>query len=81
MKMSPGHFEALKARVAQVMPQVPAHREKLRNDPRVKDLEKRLLWDVYHSARMHQLYSPQQWDYADAHIETAMRKILRECEK
>ena len=76
MKMSAEHYAKLSARVDQVRGQIADHRAKLSTDPKVKDLEKRLLWDVYHSTRMHQLYTPQQWDYTDAHIETAMRKIL-----
>ena len=76
MKMTQEHYTKLAERVGQVRAQIPAHRAKLATDPKVKDLERRLLWDVYHAARMYQLYSPQQWDYTDAHIETAMRKLL-----
>lgn len=76
MKMTPEHFSALKARVDQMRGQFAAHREKLAADPKVKDLEKRFLWDVFHACRMHQIYSYQEFNYLDSHIETAMKKIL-----
>ncbi|TFZ80742.1 hypothetical protein [Candidatus Macondimonas diazotrophica] len=77
MKMTAEHYAALEGRIAQIVAQIPAHVDSLRTDPRVKDLRTRVVWDVYHSTRMHQLYSPQEWDYLDSHIETATKRALR----
>ena len=78
MKMSKEHYNVIKERVATLVPQIPAHTERLRADPRVKNLPLRLLWDVFHAARIYELYSYQQFDYKDTHIETAMRAIFKE---
>ena len=78
MKMAKEHYNAIKDRVAALVPQIPAHTERLRADPRVKNLQKRLLWDVFHAVRIYELYDYQQFDYKDDHIETAMRAVFKE---
>lgn len=78
MKMSKLHYDDLKARVALQVPQIEGHRATLRNNPKVKDLSTRLLWDVFHATRIQNAYSYQEFDYKDAHIETAMRAIFKE---
>ena len=77
-KMTSPHYEALKAKVAMLVPQIPAHRTVLAADVRVKDLSLRVLWDVFHATRIMDDYSYQEFDYLDTHIETAMRAIFKE---
>jgi hypothetical protein len=50
----------------------------LRIDQRVKDLETRMLFDIFHGAKMWSIYSYQQFDYTDEHIRTAMKRIAKE---
>lgn len=77
MKMTPEHFAELSARVEALRPQIPVYRARLENcGSLIKDLDRRLLWDVYHACRVYDKYSYQDWDYTDEHIETAMRRIL-----
>ena len=78
MKMTQAHYEALKAKVLPLVPSIPAHRESLKTDPNVKDLDQRVLWDVFHAAKIWRDYSCQEFDYRDTHIETAMRAIFKE---
>lgn len=78
MKMTDEHYAALKARVQTLVPQIPAHRERLKNDPKVKNLDLRVLWDVFHAAKIYTVYSYQEFDYLDTHVETAMRAIFKE---
>lgn len=39
---------------------------------------KRILWRVFHRAEMYQVYSYQEFDYYDTHIETAMKKLFKD---
>lgn len=78
MKMSKEHYDALKERVAVLVPQIPAHLDLLRGDPKVKNLGLRLMWDVFHATRISNRYSYQEFDYKDTHIETAMRAVFKE---
>jgi uncharacterized protein YeaC (DUF1315 family) len=78
MKMSPEHYAKLKERVTLLLPKIPEHVEHLRKDPKVKVLRMRLLWDLFHATHMHTLYTYEEFDYTDAHIETAMNAIMRE---
>ncbi len=78
MKMTPEHYEDLKQRVALFAGEVPDHRKRLANDPRVKDIEHRLRCDVLHATKILDAYSYQEFDYTDAQIDTAMRKVFKE---
>lgn len=78
MKMTQAHFTVLKAKVAELQPQIPAHLARLQADPKVKDLGMRLLWDVFAATRILDQYSYQEFDYLDTHIETAMRRAFKE---
>jgi len=79
MKMTKEHYEALKGRVASlVLHQIPPYRQKLALNPKVRDADLRLLWDAFHATRMFDVYSNQQFDYKDDHIETAMKAIFKD---
>ena len=76
--MTTEHYSTLKSRVATFAHQLSAHLEALRIDQRVKDLETRMLFDIFHGAKMWSIYSYQQFDYTDEHIKTAMKRIAKE---
>lgn len=76
MKMTPEHFAILRDRVTPLLPRLPALEALHQANPRIKDPKRAALWDVYHAARIYELFTYQQWDYDDSHIETAMRRII-----
>lgn len=78
MKVTKAHYEALKAKVLPLVPSIPAYRESLKADPKVNDLDRRVLWDVFHAAKIWEVYSYQDFNYLDSHVETAMRAIFKE---
>lgn len=78
MKMSDEHYQALKDRIAVFADRLPAHKEALRTNPRVKDLHRRVRWDAFHAARIFDIYTYRQFDYTDAHIDTALRQIFKD---
>jgi hypothetical protein len=78
MKMTTEHYNALKSRVATFTHQLPAHLEKVKMDSRCKDIETRMLFDIFHGAKMWSIYSYQQFDYTSEHIQTAMKRIAKE---
>lgn len=78
MKMSAEHYEKLKERTQAIAWLLPKHFESLKSDPKVKDIYTRALWDAFHAAKIYQVYSYQQFDYADKHIETAMKAIFKD---
>ena len=76
--MSQEHYNYIKEKVIGVANFIPEYKEHLKTDPRVKDLNKRLLWDVFYSTKIYNNYSYQEFDYKDTHIETAMKAIFKE---
>jgi hypothetical protein len=78
MKMTTEHYNRLKSRVATFTHQLPAHLEALRIDQRVKDIETRMLFDIFYGAKIWQVYSPQVFNYTDEHIKTAIKKIVQQ---
>ena len=80
MAMSKEHYGYLKGRVAAMAGRVRPYRAWLRHLDNVKNLETRLIWDCFHAAKVYEKYSYQEFDYSDAHVETAMKKIFKELE-
>jgi hypothetical protein len=78
VKMTAEHYTVLKERCEEFLPFVPDLRKRLASNPGVKNVELRLMWDVYHAAQIYKVYTYQQWNYTDKHIETAMKKIMAE---
>lgn len=77
MKMKPEHFAHLKNAIAPFTENAKAHREILRNDPRVNDLEKRLRWDLAHAAKLTPWICSDLYPYLnDTHIDTALRAAV-----
>lgn len=84
--MTPAHYDHLKAQIAPLADRLRAHRLDLERqhrdpDPRylpVRDPERRLRWDAFYASRIQSFYGYQDFDYTDAHIETAVRAIFKE---
>ena len=88
MKMEPRHYNVIKQRIQKIPKTwVLSHKEKLKDDVRVKDADKRLRWDLFYA-----ITSGASWPEAgrldfldelysyldDTHIDTALRKIVTE---
>ena len=79
IKMSPEHYAAIKSKVEELgANKINAYKEQLKADPKVKDLETRLLFDVFYATKVQNKYSYQEFDYTDAHIKSAMKQIFKE---
>jgi len=83
MKIKPDHYQHLKSLIETVKDKIPSHREALKSDPRVKDLEMRLRWDALWATNKQN--STSAWMCAnlyqymnDDHIDTALRSIMKE---
>lgn len=81
MKFKEEHYKALKESVKELLASInktiPQIRENYENTGKA---ETRLLWDVYWASRWAQKYSAQSYQYSDSHIETAIKKIVKELE-
>ena len=79
MKITPSHFSYMFSAIQPLSATIPARREALRNDPRVKDLEKRLRWDLCYAAGLSAWICDNLYSYLDdVHIDTALRAIIKE---
>lgn len=79
MKIKPEHYAKMRDEIAKIADRLPAHREALKSDPRVKDLEMRLRWDAAWMASLGRFLCAELYPYAnDTHIDTALRKIMVE---
>ena len=78
MKMTTEHYNELKTRIQTFAHEAPAHLEKVKLDPRCRDIETRMLWDIFHATKIYTKYTYQQFDYKGTHIETALKKIAKE---
>jgi hypothetical protein len=84
MKVSPEHFEAMKAAIEPL--DLPEYRDRYkrrdiaRNDY-VQDINKRYRWDLYWFAARKGYSMPDSTNgYNMAHIDTALRKIVPDIE-
>jgi hypothetical protein len=58
---------------------IPAMREVLSKDSRVKDLEKRIRWDLTYQANLTGFICDSLYSYLDdSHIDTALKSIMKE---
>lgn len=81
MKITPKHYEHMKAAMSARADLIPAMREQLATDPRVKNAEMRLRWDLFHDAGLTRWVCDNVYSYAnDTHIDTALRSIMRDIE-
>lgn len=79
MKIKPEHYQHIKVKIATIADKLPSHREVLKSDPRVKDIEKRLRWDAAYGAGLTRFLCDEVYPYADDdHIDTALRRVMAE---
>lgn len=81
MKITQQHYATMLNAIAPLAPTIPAQRILLANDSRVKDLEKRLRWDLSYKAGLTSFLCDSVYSYAnDTHIDTALKSIVKELE-
>jgi len=85
MKIKPEHYSKILAHFKRIseISDLKAYREKLKSDPRVQDLEKRLRWDICYaggsSTEFARLIRDEIYKYAnDDHLDTAFKKAMKE---
>lgn len=80
MKVTQEHYQTLKQAIANISPEkVNRHREQLKGDHRVHDVEKRLRWDLMYAAGLTQFLCSTLYKYAnDDHIDTALKQAMKE---
>ena len=80
MKISPEHYAHMKNVISPFIGEIDAIRENAKNDPRVKDVEKAVRWNLSYrsglSAFICDYVYPQGCD--DKHVDTALRNIVKE---
>lgn len=80
MKVKEEHYNHIKVAIEQVgADALRRHREALKDDPRVRDLEKRLRWDALHAVIPSRWVCDNLYPYVnDDHIDTALRRVMKE---
>lgn len=85
MKIKPEHYAHMLSAIRTLTESKPeavkAHVDAIRSgaDPRVKDAEKRIRWDLSHASGLTSYICSNVYQYAnDDHIDTALRSIARE---
>ena len=89
MKIQSEHFEIMRQAIIPLKDKIVTHREYLKTDTRVKDIEKRLRWDVFYAARLTGEYGSLSefackvlYDYCnDDHINASLKAIMKEIEE
>lgn len=79
MKIIPQHYDHMKNAIAPLVHDIDAREAVLWNDKRVKDIETRLAFDYMYAAKLTPWICNNLYTYCDdSHIETALKRILRE---
>ncbi len=79
MKITQEHYNHIKQAITPLASKLILHREALKSDTRVKDLEKRLRWDGLYAAHLSQWLCDNVYSYMDdTHIDTALKSIMKE---
>lgn len=83
MKIKTEHLLHMRQEIARIWTKQKheAHRTFIVNEGKAKDVEKRLRWDWLHYAKLTPYICKHVYSYAnDSHIDTALRRIMRELE-
>lgn len=82
MKIRPEHYEVMRLAIQRITPDMRAHvAAKAATDPRVKDLAKRIRWDLLWLTGLTKWLCDTVCPYADdTHVDTALRAIVKELE-
>ena len=79
MKMTAEHYKFIKSRINYEKKDVLKYKQSLKSDPRVKDIDKRLRWDLFNMAIPVTWVCDNLYSYLDDnHIDTALKKIMKE---
>jgi len=83
MKITTADYDYLKSAMLEVKDKIPAHIEFLKqpeNLVKIKSFDTRLQWDWFHAAmRGRNSFLNKMYDYLnDEHIDTALKKIVKE---
>lgn len=79
MKMKPEHYNHIKEHMAKIADKIPAHKERIKDDPRIKDLDMRIRWDWLWGTGLSSWMSTNLYPYLnDTHIDTALKSIVKE---
>jgi hypothetical protein len=81
MKVQQEHYDYIKTAIESIgVERLRQHREALKDDPRVRDLEMRLRWDALHAGVGSRWVCDTLYVYGcnDEHIDTALRRAMKE---
>jgi hypothetical protein len=83
MKIKPGHYEYMRDTITTFVKEnrheLDLHKLALANNPQVKDVGKRLRWDIAYAAGLSQYICDNMYPYAnDEHVDTVLRNIMKE---
>lgn len=84
MKITKAHYNHMKEAIATKIQDTPvtdlaAYKEALKTDTRVKDINVRFRWDLFHAAKLSTYASKELYSYCnDNHIDTALKAIMKE---
>lgn len=82
MKMKTIHYDLLEQFIKSIdKDRILAYIEYLKTDPRVKDINKRLRWDIYYLAvKSNKTLQDELYMYLnDTHIDTALKHAMNKC--
>lgn len=82
MKIKTEHYKEMLNVLSKVdKDAVRKHKEALKQDARVKDIEKRFRWDLLYAAKLSPWICDNLYSYLDdSHIDTALKSIIKELE-
>ncbi len=80
MKITNAHYAYMKGEIEKFSSAyVDARRAAIVKEVKAQDIEKRLRWDLCYAANLSAWFSARIYTYAnDDHIDTALKKIMRE---
>jgi len=80
MKIKPEHYDYMRRAIAALPAEtIESIRRNAATDPRVRDLNMRVRWDVSYAAGLGRWLCDNVYPYADdTHVDTVLRRIVRE---
>ena len=82
MKIKAEHYNFMRDAITPFKGQIAQFRQRIINEGKAKDAEKRLRWDLAYLADLTWWLCENVYTYAnDAHIDTALRSIMKELEQ
>ena len=79
MKIKLEHDNHMKERMAKIADKMPAHRARLQDDQRIKDMDMRIRWDWLWGTGLSSWVSVTLYPYLNnTHIDMALKSIVKE---